>query len=192
MRKAKINKEDILNATIQLVGDIGLENVTTKKVAAHCGISEGSVFNYYQSKKNLLTQCLYHIDQQIDNVLQQVPISPAELMPSVQGLWFTYFEYLVSHGDYAKYYRAFRHSSYYTEEVVAGQDQSFTYFSKLLRSNVPMLPFNINIMWVYIIETTLNFAIRIADGTLPYGENESENGIYFKLLMTGVTGILTP
>lgn len=187
MRKKSITPEEIIQATIHLVAENGLENISTRKVAASCGISDGCMFNYFESKNDLLIKCLYHIDNEIDAELSRTNFNILKMKKSIRALWFTYFDFLIEHGDYTKYYRQFRHSSYYTEEVVKGQDKSFSFFARLIASGSNVLNVNLDIFWVYIIETTLNFAVRVVDKQLPYNEKDKEK--YFAFLANGISGI---
>lgn len=188
MRKKQINPIDIMEETIHLVSELGLENLATKKISVACGISEGSLFNYFANKNDLLVKCLYYVDTEIDQVLSEVPIHLLNLKKTIRSLWFAYFNYLIDHGDYAKFYRQFRHSSYYTDEVIKGQDKSFSFFTGFLKKVVPTLQINTDIFWVFVIETTLNFAVRVADGQLPRTDKDIEK--YFSLITSGIGGVL--
>ncbi|MDD3279641.1 MAG: TetR/AcrR family transcriptional regulator [Lachnospiraceae bacterium] len=187
MRKKHITKEMLCEAAIELVAKNGLENFTTKKVAVKMGISEGSIFNNYPNKIALLTDCLYAIDHEIDSVLKSVPLRITALTSYVHDLWYAYFGYLLANPNKAKFYLSFRHSSYYTKEVIKGQDTSFSFFSMLLKNHVEIFKISSDIFWVYMIETTLNFAVRMADGNLEPTEL-SVNSVY-QLLIHGIAGI---
>lgn len=177
-------------ATIAYVAAYGLENVTTKKVATAMGISEGTIFNNFPNKKVLLVECLYHIDNQIDAVFRNLPSFSPNLSKGIRNFWYVYFDYMVTHSDYAKFYRQFRQSSYYDETVVAGQDKSFSFFAKLISKNACYFGFNPHFYWTFIIETTLNFAIRVADGTLPGTPKDIER--IYGLISYGFIGNLNP
>lgn len=178
----------IIEATIHLVAQNGLENLSTRKVAAECGVSDGYLFNYFENKNDLLVKCLYYIDNEIDAELKKANINILYIKKSVRELWFAYFGFLISHGDYAKYYRQFRHSSYYNDEVIKGQDKSFAFFVKLISMFSSRFRVDQDIFWVYLIETTLNFAIRVVDGQLPGKAEDTEK--YFSLLVNGISGII--
>lgn len=176
----------IKEATIHYVATYGLENTTTKKVAMSMGISEGTIFHNFPSKAVLFSECLYYIDNQIDPLLK---VSPGELLhPShaIHDLWLRYFTFLIEHGHYAKYYRQYRQSSYYNADVIAGQYPSYSFFVKLIHQNSHFFKFNHDFYWVFIIETTLNFAVRIVDGDLP-GTPEDIERIY-GLISHGIIG----
>lgn len=188
MKKQTINTDEIIEATINYVAEHSLENVTTKKIATNLGISEGSIFNYFPSKKALLTSCLNYIDSKIDGVLKSAPFQGLSIKKNLKGMWMCYFLFLIENGNYSKFYRQFRQSSYYDADVIHGQDSSYSFFTKIIQKNIHLLGFNPDFYWVYIIETTLNFAIRIVDGELP-GEPKDIERIY-NLMSHGFVGIV--
>lgn len=167
MKKQVITPTMIMEATIHYVAAYGLETTTTKKIATSMGISEGTIFNNFPNKPTLFSECLYYIDKQIDPLLKLTPMELLHPSQAIHDLWFRYFNFLLEHGDYAKYYRQYRQSSYYDANVVAGQDSSYSLFVKLIHQNSHFFKFNPDFYWVFIIETTLNFAVRIIDGNLP-------------------------
>lgn len=186
MKKQIITPDIIIEATISYVAEYGLENVTTKKVALSLGISEGTIFNNFANKRALLTACLYYIDNRIDEALKHVSFHSLSLKKNLRQMWYAYFEYLTAHRAYAKFYFQFRQSSYYTQEVIDGQSRSFSFFTKFIKKNSSLFAFNPDLYWVFVIETTLNFAIRVADKTLP-GTPEDIERIY-SLLSNGFLG----
>lgn len=189
MKKIKITSDEIIEITIKYVANYSLENVTTKKIADEMGISEGTIFNRFKNKSDLLINCLYYIDRKIDAAIGDSSIAILNISGSVKKLWYKYFAFLVEHSEYAKYYRQFRHSSYYTSDVIKGQDESFSLFVKLIKKNLDLVGFNLDIFWVYVIENTLNFAIRVADGEIPKTKRNIER--IYNLMAKGFIGNLT-
>lgn len=187
MRKKTISPQAIIEATILLVAQDGLENITTRKVAKQTGIAEGSIFNYFPTKKNLLVSSLYHIDREIDVALKNVAFQGLSVLKNVKAMWYAYFNYFISHGDCAKYYRQFRNSSYFDIKVMEGQGKSFSFFADLVFKNVSLLGINPEIFWTYTIETTLSFAVRVVDGQLPGTLEDIDK--YFDFIAYGMTGM---
>ncbi|MDD3401940.1 MAG: TetR/AcrR family transcriptional regulator [Hespellia sp.] len=185
-----ITKQMLRDAAISCVAEIGLENFTTKKTADLIGISEGTIFNNYPNKTALLVDCLYSIDTEIDEVLKAVPFHVAAFTSYVHDMWYAYFNYLVSHGDKAAFYFQFRHSSYYTPEVIEGQRNSFGFFSKFLISHMHLFRIQPDVFWVFVIETTMNFAIRFANGHLELNDENVQN--LYHLIVNGIAGIYHP
>lgn len=186
MRRKEIKPNSILEAAIRYVGEPGLERVSTAKIATELGISEGSIFNNFATKSELLLQCLYYIDRRVDAALHEVPFQGLNFEKNANALWEAYLNYWLENGFHAKFYVQFRHSSYYTEEVIEGQNESFPFFIKLIQKNQSVLNVNSDILWTYIIETTLNFADRIIDERLPSGSKERST--MYNLLFHGIAG----
>lgn len=187
MRKKNITKEMICETAISLAAESGLENFTTKKVALRMGISEGTIFNNYPNKGALLTDCLYSIDREIDEVLKGVHFRLTAFSSYVHDLWYAYFRYLIANRDKAKFYLYFRHSAYYTAEVIKGQEQSFAFFSWFLKHHVSFFKVKPDIFWVFIIETTMNFAVKGSEGDIEVSDTDIDS--IYNLLMHGITGI---
>lgn len=188
MRNKSIEPEQIIIATIHLVAQNSLENLTTRKVAAECGVSDGYLFNYFENKTDLLTKSFFHIDNEIDAELKKVHINVLAPKKTIHELWMTYFNFLVENGDYAKYYRQFRHSSYYTPQAIEGQNESYKNFITVIAKGNGLFNIEMDIFWVFVIETTLNFAVRVYDKQLPCSEKDKEK--YFAMLAYGMNGII--
>ena len=188
MKKGYITSQLILENTIDYVANYGLENVTTKKVANEMNISEGTILYHYKNKKTLLRECLYYVDNKIDKSLKKVPFFGFDFYKGVKEIWFNYFNYLVSHGNYTKFYCSFRQSSYYDEETMKGQNKSFNFFTTLLSKVLKYTGIKDEIIWIYIIETTLNFAIRVADDKIENNEENAEK--IFSMIFYGISGII--
>lgn len=188
MRKPTITPEQIMEAAILLTTEIGLENITTKKIAASIGISEGSVFYYFKSKKELLTRCLYYINVQIDMVLKAIPIKSLNLMKNIKKLWTGYFLFFIDHPGYAKFYRDFRYSAYFTEETLHEQAVSFPFFSKFAQNYAKLLGLNIRLFWIFVIENTLCFAVNMSENTIQRTDDNIER--IFRLISYGMYGVV--
>lgn len=188
MRKQQINPNDILESTIHLIAVDGLENLTSKKNAAALKISEGSLYNYFNNKTELITKCLFYVDEQIANMLFKLSFEEISAVSHIRITWFAYFNYLLAHPDYAKFYLQVRQSSYYTYEVSKKQIKLYSYIGEHLKSFHISSIVNPNILWAYIIETTLSFAVRMADGSLPKDEASIE--LCYTLLMNGISDVV--
>ena len=190
MRKQTIDAGQILEITIAQTAREGLENLSTRRIAKECGISEGSIFHYFHSKPELLAACFYHVDRQVDAQLKQVDVKLFSLRRNIRELWFLYFGYFASHGDHAKFYSQFRHSSFYTRDVMRGQTESFAFFNHFVELNKSAILIRSEVFWEFVIDTTLNLAVNVADGKFPDSPKDRER--YFTLIAKGMGGVLSP
>lgn len=58
MPRQKISKEQILEATYQMALEHGLHSVNARSIAARCGVSVGSIYNYYPSMDELFSDVI--------------------------------------------------------------------------------------------------------------------------------------
>jgi len=56
MKKSEETKQNILDTTIEMISEKGYAPTTTKEIAEKAGVSEGTIFKYYGSKKDLLRE----------------------------------------------------------------------------------------------------------------------------------------
>ena len=54
MKKSEETKQKILETTIETISEKGYAPTTTKEIAERAGVSEGTIFKYFGSKKELL------------------------------------------------------------------------------------------------------------------------------------------
>lgn len=56
-RPRAASRQGILDATLEIFRERGYEGTTIPAIAARCGISQGTVYNYFPSKEKLLFAC---------------------------------------------------------------------------------------------------------------------------------------
>jgi AcrR family transcriptional regulator len=75
MKKSEKTKLKILNSAIKIFYENGYDGTTTKEIATSSKISEGTIFKYFNSKKELLTKC---IDKFIYDFTNEIIFNPLE------------------------------------------------------------------------------------------------------------------
>ncbi len=65
LSRTEQREADILDAAIYLFADEGFHNVSTRKIAARAGVSEGTLFNYFGSKNELMRAILGRIYEEL-------------------------------------------------------------------------------------------------------------------------------
>ncbi len=90
MKKSEETKQKILETTIETIAEKGYAPTTTKEIADRAGVSEGTIFKYYGSKKDLLREIVestirefrdYSVNEAFPEVFAEVPEqSPEELL----------------------------------------------------------------------------------------------------------------
>ena len=65
MNAAVTSKEEILKTSRELIRQQGWSSVSIRSVAAACGVSVGSIYNYFDSKAALLSETVGSVWQEI-------------------------------------------------------------------------------------------------------------------------------
>ena len=65
MNHLATSKEDILAASRELIKENGWAAVSIRALAARCSVSSGTIYNYYESKADLLGDTIESIWQEI-------------------------------------------------------------------------------------------------------------------------------
>ena len=53
-RQAELLKKEILDAALVVFKEYGFEKATTKKIAERAEVSEGTLYNYFKNKRDIL------------------------------------------------------------------------------------------------------------------------------------------
>ncbi len=75
--QAQERAERILDAAAQVFARKGYHRATTKEIAAEAGVSEGSIYNYFESKRDLLLAMMTRLGeiQDLRQTLARAPVS---------------------------------------------------------------------------------------------------------------------
>ena len=173
MGKAEETREKIINTVIKISADEGISAVTTQSVAKHCNIAEGTIFYHFGNFKELLIETFMFIDGKKAATLSRLnPDFPpdADLRNEYRTVWQFYFDFWLERPLEAKFYSEFFHSSLYDYKVHTVKDESYLVFKKLVECQKLLDEAYQKIgylnIWQYIINTTIDFAIKMSDGRL--------------------------
>lgn len=75
-------RQQILQGAAQVFSEKGFHKATTKQIAQAAGVSEGTIYNYFQNKRELLFALLEMVSTQTlrSNVLDNPPADPQEFL----------------------------------------------------------------------------------------------------------------
>lgn len=189
-------REIIIEGTISIVAKEGLESFTTKKLAKEASIAEGSIYNYFKGKDHLLEESFLYVDHQIAALFngsdKMEIVSVEQIVTSTKVLWNIYFDFLVTHPTYTMFYNRFRYSARYNLKVQKLQLSYFTdfinLFNKMSSQAKALSMINWDILWIYILDTTLCYGVRAVSGG--FEVNAENKDAIFKLLSNGLFGLL--
>jgi AcrR family transcriptional regulator len=77
-----IRQEQIKLAVIDIISTDGLKNLSTRNLAQHIGMSEGSIFRHFKTKKDIILSIFNDIQDNFIGELKKIALSDEE--PSVR------------------------------------------------------------------------------------------------------------
>ena len=79
MARIALNQDKIVEATIALAGEIGLENVSFPRLAEHFGIKAPSLYNHFKNMKEVRLATAIHLQKILNRELTQAMIGRTPL-----------------------------------------------------------------------------------------------------------------
>lgn len=190
--RAENSREAMLVGTIELGAEVGLESFTIKKLATHIGMAPGSIYSHFESKDELLEEAFYRVDRHIAALYEgfglEVSGENTKIDDTIRFLLERYLDFLIAHPDETLFYFRFRTSPRYTEQV---QDHQFEYFQGFLGivnmadaqlGFLARIPWDV--LWVYVLDTTLSFASRVITGGID--NSEANRSAMIDLIVCGL------
>lgn len=192
-------KRELIDATMQIVAENGLNGFSMKKVTERAGVSEALVYRYFPTKDELLYASFESVNKRIaalfDSFVLPAFDSPQAVESAVRSLWLMYFDFLVKAKHCTVFYFDYRDSNYIRRIKANEREVGETYFrsfSKLIA--VFNERFGIfermssDHLWTYILDTTGLFAKRLIRGELPSTPESYET--IWRLIFGGISDLV--
>lgn len=188
-------KKRIMEAVIdEAIHDTPLK-INTIKVSRKAKTSEANLFKLFKTKNNLLSSTFFYIDSKLGehiNLTVSKIDKSNDVIQSCKEIWMAYVDFFVKYKRYIFFYSGFRLSPLYTKEISDKQEENYTLFVDLVSSlNITyeklQLPFNL--LWSFILDTSLLLSKRIVSNAIPYDKETRE--VTFHLLFDGLINIVS-
>ncbi len=166
----------IIQGVTELGAENGMYGMTSKAISKKCECSEGVIFKHFNTLDELKKQVYYNIDSEIYKSIKNVDIDENDIKISVWNIWNKYFEFLLNNPTKTKYYKNFRNSNLYiSHDHAEDNDHYHTIMSAINKISEKFglyQKINYDVLWFFIIDNSLSFAMRISDGSI---ENTEKN-----------------
>ena len=109
-RSHDATKERMMDAVLTASEDCGFENLTTKKWARTASVAEGSLYNHFNNKEDLLEQTFLRTDRIFVMQLNSIFVKSAEsgsVQSAADKIINTYLVFLCDHSSELYFYQAF-------------------------------------------------------------------------------------
>lgn len=98
MRKpTKIRKEEIKAAVLDIISSEGLYRLSTRNLAEKVGLSEGTLFRHFKSKKDIFYSIMEDIRSGLQDPLRQIALDTKPAEDRLREFLFTHIRFLHEH-----------------------------------------------------------------------------------------------
>ena len=191
-------KEQLIEATMQVVAENGLPSFSMRKVTMKVGVSEALIYRHFLSKENLFEICFERIVSILGEALESVEFSgtdtPEGGTNAAKAAWLAYLKALVDNSYRSMFF--FEYREYYNEKVWAMKDEiqnnHFSKFASILNQVIGQYGLYERVkpalFWAYITDVTSCAVKRMLRGQLEYSDAEAEKA--WNLIWGGISGLL--
>ena len=188
-------RAEVLAAVYSVCAEVGLENLTTKRISEAANASEAMIYYHFKNKTDILEKAFLNIHSQIDDIFRENFISRGfvlekNLAEVCAETWMLYYGYWKAHPAQRAFYESFIHSRFVSTELWLRDNASYVFFSSVFGSLMGRVAEKsgktaFSFIWTVIIESAISMAKR----ALETGEDPDEQ---VKQIMLGVfNAILT-
>lgn len=160
----------IIHGVTELGAECGIYGMTSKSIAKKCECSEGVIFKHFNTLDELKRDVYYSIDNEIYESLKTLKLDETDLKSSVWTIWNKYFDFLLLHPTKTKYYKNFRASNLYVSHAHAEDNEHYRAIMGAINTLVEKFGLykriSYDVLWFFIIDNSLSFALKISDGTI--------------------------
>lgn len=193
----KSTKNNLINATIDLVATHGLEGYSVSLLCDRVGLTKGALYAHYESKEELLYESFLQVNKEIAALFkeQSVPVitSKTKLENYLHDLWLQYFNLMLDNGNKSLFYYAYRESENIerilmrNNETIATEMEGFSKLSntilKLIAKKVPT-----DYILVHVIDGTGIYVKHILRNHIAREDVNAEQ--IWTLLYKGIKGLV--
>lgn len=109
-----MNKQSIiLAAALQLFVDNGFHGTATSKIAQEAGIANGTLFNYFKTKEELILTLYHSVLKEMDDFIMEKMPSQSISKESFRSLFMASLSWSIEHPLQYQYMQLFNHSPFF-------------------------------------------------------------------------------
>lgn len=86
-------KESIILTAIEIIGDLGIQGLSSKEIAARQGISEGTLFRHFTSKNEIIVAVLDKFSQFDSDIFSSAKLKSTGFKEAINYFFNAYVEY---------------------------------------------------------------------------------------------------
>ena len=176
--KPQYIKETLLERTIAVIAEQGLDKTTTKAIVAGTGINEGYIYRYFADKEDLLAKAFDVLDNELkDKATELLPIMAREDL-SQEEKWYAFFcgmwTFLLAKRDRCLAFVQYYYSPYFVKHSYEAHVVRYRHLTEGF-SKVCIEEADVWMILNHILIVMLDFAVKVHHHQMsesdPYAEH---------------------
>lgn len=169
MRNKDLHKQEaIINATVDLVNEIGFVSSSVSKIAKRANVSPATLYVYYENKEDLLVSTYIEIKKKMSKELLKGFDSNKPLRDIFYAFWRNIFDFIAKNRSLYKYSEQFANSPYTELVNHAELEKHFEPFMNILQKGIREkiikdVPFEILAAFMFFPVTAISSSKLCAD-----------------------------
>ncbi|MFJ3487382.1 TetR/AcrR family transcriptional regulator [Pseudomonas sp. NPDC090202] len=167
--KSEDKRNALLDAALQVFAEQGLA-APTSKIAKNAGVAEGTLFNYFETKDDLLNQLYVELKAQLRDVMLPGYPSDQDLKARLRHAWHTYVGWGVEHPQKRKVMALLMMSDRVSDSSKQAGSEAFNAIHRHMHEGATA-----GALREQPVQFTAALMRAMADTTMDFMSNEPEN-----------------
>lgn len=186
----------ILKAAFKAVRQYGLDGVRIQNISDLASLTPGALYRYFDSKETLLEACFADVNRHLMELFARININwedlQADPVSAARMIWRPYFRFWTARPNETVFYFNYRNAPGSRRIDRKGDTIGFQPSVNVLERIKDTFPglqkMDQTILFLHIFSITVMYAKCVVEGILP--DNEQTENEVFRLLMTGLSGLM--
>lgn len=197
--EASERKRKIMDATMRIVAEKGLESFAVLQAAKLAHVNEALVYRDFGTKENLLFECYNLVANEVAGLYDDAPelvlADDEKMFEQFHEMWIDYFTFLIKNDYKTLYYQSYRDSEHiktYVQKEAEGKTSDFTGLIHVVEPVMKAFPLpegmSMHYIWTYLMDISAVFAKRIIRKELPDTKESYE--FIWNLMASGLSAYI--
>jgi AcrR family transcriptional regulator len=165
----KNKQEAILQATLELIAERGLNDTPMALVAKHSGVSAGIIYHYFENKDDLIKALYYRIKSDFSEALLDGDLKNLPWPAQFKQLWLNAYQFYASHPHETIFLEQCENSPYYNFDESIEFNENTRALGEMIIENFKLghlRPMSFEILYDLTLGVALSLAKRHIKGSI--------------------------
>ena len=177
----------LIDGTIHVIAQEGLERVTTKEIGKVTAINEAYIYRFFEDKEDLITKAFESLDEElVSKAMLYVSVMYMQELEYEMRCWIFFtsvWEFLLGNREKCLAFIRYYYSPSFAKYSAASHKKRYMplveKFQDAFRDEA-----NVWMILNHILNTMLDFAVKVFDGAVPNDNDTAEH--VFRLIYVSV------